>query len=201
MFHERTPTSSLLVVGDGRSLESPIRQQSSPTCRWEPGQAWGIGEGGRDVHFRQIILSQLYFEARALREGSMMPPRRRRTRCRVDSCSRAGHQRFVFQRPAQFETPADSLPGPLLLLPTNSFVDATYFLDVVIRQRTPVLQLLPGEDQTLLVRGDTLLVLDLGLDIVDGVGGFDFERDGFTREGFDEAVTLSVLCGRMGCCG
>lgn len=105
------------------------------------------------------------------------------------------------QRPAPFETPADSLPGPLLLLPANSFVDATYFLDVVIRQRTPVLQLLPGEDQTLLVRGDTLLVLDLGLDIVDGVGGFDFERDGFTGEGFDEAVALSILCGRTGCCG
>jgi hypothetical protein len=31
------------------------------------------------------ILSQLYLEARALSEGSMMPPRRRRTRCRVDS--------------------------------------------------------------------------------------------------------------------
>ena len=59
---------------------------------------WGeIDEGGRgreggreggeeDVHFRQTILSQLYFDARALREGSMMPPRRRRTRWRVDSC-------------------------------------------------------------------------------------------------------------------
>ena len=27
-----------------------------------------------------------------------------------------------------------------------------------------------------------LLVLDLGLDIVDGVRGFDFECDGFARE-------------------
>lgn len=44
-------------------------------------------EAGRKggLHFRQTILSQLYFDARALREGSMMPPRRRRTRWRVDS--------------------------------------------------------------------------------------------------------------------
>lgn len=34
---------------------------------------------------RQIILSQLYFWASWRREGSMMPPRRRSTRCRVDS--------------------------------------------------------------------------------------------------------------------
>jgi hypothetical protein len=37
------------------------------------------------TYLRQIILSQLYLEARALREGSMIPPRRRRTKWRVDS--------------------------------------------------------------------------------------------------------------------
>lgn len=63
----------------------------------------------------------------------------------------------------------------------------TDLLNVIIRQRASVLQLLPGKDQTLLVRRDALLVLDLGLDIVDGVGGFDLERDGFAREGFYEA--------------
>ena len=36
-------------------------------------------------------------------------------------------------------------------------------LDVVVAQRAPVLELLAGEDQALLVRGDALLVLDLGL--------------------------------------
>lgn len=60
-------------------------------------------------------------------------------------------------------------------------------MDVVIGQRTPVLQLLAGEDQTLLVRRDTFLILDFGLDIIDGIGGFDFEGDGFTREGLYEA--------------
>ena len=42
-------------------------------------------------------------------------------------------------------------------------------LDVVVRKGPTILQLLAGKDQTLLVRGDALLVLDLGLDIVDGV--------------------------------
>ena len=43
-----------------------------------------------------------------------------------------------------------------------------------------------GENQALLVRRDALLVLDLGLHVVDGVGRFDLERDGFAGEGLDE---------------
>ncbi len=62
-----------------------------------------------------------------------------------------------------------------------------YLLDVVIAQSPSIFQLLPGEDQTLLVGWDTLFVLDFRLHIVDCVGGLDFEGDGFAREGFDEA--------------
>ena len=39
------------------------------------------------AYLRQIILSQLYFEARMRRLGSIIPPRRRSTRCRVDSAT------------------------------------------------------------------------------------------------------------------
>ena len=42
-----------------------------------------------------------------------------------------------------------------------------------------VLKLLSGKDQALLVRRNAFLVLNLGLDILDGVRGLDFERDGF----------------------
>lgn len=35
-------------------------------------------------------------------------------------------------------------------------------------------------------KGKEKYTLDFGLDIVDGVGRFDLEGDGFTREGFDE---------------
>ena len=50
-------------------------------------------------------------------------------------------------------------------------------LDVVVAERTAVLQLLTREDKTLLVRRNTLLVLDLGLHIVDRVRRLDLERD------------------------
>ena len=45
----------------------------------------------------------------------------------------------------------------------------SYLLDVVVRESAAILKLLSGEDQSLLVGWDTLLVLDLALDIVDGV--------------------------------
>ena len=39
------------------------------------------------TYLRQIILSQLYFCASILKLGSMMPPRSRNTKCRVDSAT------------------------------------------------------------------------------------------------------------------
>jgi hypothetical protein len=63
-----------------------------------------------------------------------------------------------------------------------------YLLDVVVRQGASVLELLSGKDQTLLIRGNSLLVLDLGLDIVDSIGGLDLKGDGLARKGLDEAV-------------
>ena len=50
-------------------------------------------------------------------------------------------------------------------------------LDVVVREGPAILELLAGEDESLLVRGDALLVLDLGLDVVDGVGRLHLEGD------------------------
>ena len=60
-------------------------------------------------------------------------------------------------------------------------------MDVVIAECAPILQLLSGENETLLVWRDALLVLNLALHIVDGVTGLDLESDGLTREGLDEA--------------
>ena len=61
-------------------------------------------------------------------------------------------------------------------------MQSTFFLDIVIRKSTAVLQLFSGENETLLVWGNSLFVLDFSLDIFDSVGGFDFQSDGFTRE-------------------
>lgn len=53
-----------------------------------------------------------------------------------------------------------------------------FLLDVVVGQSAAILKLLAGEDEALLVGGNALLVLNLGLDVVDRVGGLDLEGDG-----------------------
>merc|ERR1712210_129700 len=58
---------------------------------------------------------------------------------------------------------------------TQDQVEGGLLLDVVVRQGPAILQLLAGEDEPLLVWGNALLVLDLGLDILNGVGGLDLE--------------------------
>jgi len=65
-------------------------------------------------------------------------------------------------------------------------VQGGLLLDVVIGEGATVLELLTSKDETLLVWGNTLLVLDLLLDVVDGIGGLDLESDGLTGEGLDE---------------
>jgi len=59
-------------------------------------------------------------------------------------------------------------------------------LDVIVRKGTAVFELLAREDETLLVGRDALLVLDLGLDIINGIGGLDLEGDGLARESLDK---------------
>ena len=56
---------------------------------------------------------------------------------------------------------------------TENKVKRGFLLDVVVGEGSAVLKLLSGKNQTLLVRRNSLLVLDLGLDIVDGIGALD----------------------------
>ena len=59
-------------------------------------------------------------------------------------------------------------------------------MDIVIREGSAVLELLTSEDESLLVWRDTFLILDLGLDVLNGVCWLDIEGDGLTSEGLDE---------------
>ena len=59
-------------------------------------------------------------------------------------------------------------------------------LDVVVGESSSILELLSSEDESLLVWWDTLLILDLGLDVLDGVGWLDIKSDGLTSESLDE---------------
>ena len=63
-------------------------------------------------------------------------------------------------------------------------------LDVVVRKGSTILELLAGEDQSLLVRRNAFLVLDLGLDVVDGVRGLDLEGNGLAREAVFQRVSV-----------
>jgi hypothetical protein len=65
-------------------------------------------------------------------------------------------------------------------------VKCRLLLDVVIREGASVFELLTRKDEALLVGRDALLVLDLRLDIVNGVGRLDLKSDRLAREGLDE---------------
>ena len=86
-------------------------------------------------------------------------------------------------------------------------MEGRFFLNVVVAEGTTILELFTGKNETLLVRGDAvrtrfgivgryeigrlpLLVLNFGLDIVDGVGRLHLEGDRLPREGLDEDLHL-----------
>ena len=77
---------------------------------------------------------------------------------------------------------------------TEDKVESRLLLDVVVRESTAVLELLTGEDKTLLIGGNALLVLDLGLDVVNGVGGLDIEGDGLAGQGLHKNLH-DWMCG------
>ena len=61
-------------------------------------------------------------------------------------------------------------------------MESGLLLDVVVGQSTAVLQLLSSENETLLIRGNAFLVLNLGLDVVDGIARLDFKGDGLASD-------------------
>ena len=71
-------------------------------------------------------------------------------------------------------------------------VKRALLLDVVVGERVAVLQLLAGKDQTLLVRGDALLVLDLRLHVVDAVPRLDLQRDGLASQSLHENLHVGT---------
>merc|ERR1712022_23526 len=57
-------------------------------------------------------------------------------------------------------------------------VQSGLLLDVVVLECATILELLAREDETLLIRGDAFLILNLGLDSLNGVGSLHLEGDG-----------------------
>jgi len=65
-------------------------------------------------------------------------------------------------------------------------VEGRLLLDVVVAEGAAIFELLSGEDKTLLIGGDSFLILDLLLDLLDGITGFNLEGDGLASKGLDE---------------
>merc|ERR1712243_31066 len=72
---------------------------------------------------------------------------------------------------------ADHLLAVVLL---RQHVERRLLLDVVVGQSATVLELLAGEGQTLLVRRNSLFVLNPGFDILNGVAWLDLKGDGLS---------------------
>ena len=67
-------------------------------------------------------------------------------------------------------------------------------LNVVVGQRSFIIQLLAGINEPLLVGRNAFLVLDFGFQCADGVAGLYFQRDGFSGERLYENLHWYVIC-------
>jgi len=65
-------------------------------------------------------------------------------------------------------------------------VEGRLFLDVVIAESPAVFELFTSEDESLLLRRNSFLVLNLRLDVGDGVVGLNVQGDGLSRKGLDK---------------
>jgi hypothetical protein len=68
-------------------------------------------------------------------------------------------------------------------------------LDVVVGEGSSVFKLLSSEDESLLIGRDSFLVLNLGLDIFNGVSGLDIKSDGLSCEGLYENLHFCLVVG------
>jgi len=73
-------------------------------------------------------------------------------------------------------------------------MESGFLLDVVVGEGSSILELLTGEDKSLLIGWDTFLVLDLSLDVLDGVGWLDLKSDCLSGEGLDENLHVRKFC-------
>jgi len=65
-------------------------------------------------------------------------------------------------------------------------MEGWFFLDVVVTEGSAVFQLFAGEDESLLIGWDTFFILDLGLDVVDGVWWFHIQSDSLSSQSLHE---------------
>jgi hypothetical protein len=146
------------------------RQQQSSVMGYR-----GVGqEGGtylRTAHLTLVLTCLIFLgvagERQAVRQYPVHPVHRPPMHARpvirkAAYCRSTNHKSTVSTYPASVLPAAAHLFLPLLgsTTKTKDQVEGRLLLDVVVRKGAALLELLAGEDETLLVRGDTLLVLD-----------------------------------------
>ena len=65
-------------------------------------------------------------------------------------------------------------------------MESRLLLDVVVGESASVLKLLSSEDESLLIRGNSFFVLDLGLHVLNGVRGLYVQSDSLASQCLDE---------------
>jgi len=66
------------------------------------------------------------------------------------------------------------------------------FLDVVVWESATIFQLFSGENETLLVWGNSFLILNFSFNILNSIRWFDLKGDGFSSQGLDEDLHTST---------
>jgi len=66
-----------------------------------------------------------------------------------------------------------------------------FLLDVVVRESSSILKLFSCKDESLLIRWDSFLILDLGLDIFDCVRWLNIKGNSLSSESLDEDLHSS----------
>ena len=61
-----------------------------------------------------------------------------------------------------------------------------FLLNIVVGESSSIFKLLAGENESLLIGGNSFLVLDLCLHILNGVGWLNVESDGLSGKSLDE---------------
>lgn len=100
------------------------------------------------------------------------------------------------QNRGRYHLPPSSFPRPALGNRPNLFrppkpirLTETHLLDVIVAQRSSILELLSRKNQSLLVWRDPFFILDLGLNIINGIARLNLEGDSLAGEGLDKAVS------------
>jgi len=69
-------------------------------------------------------------------------------------------------------------------------MEGRLLLDVVVGKSTAIFKLLSGENQSLLVGWNTLLILNLSFDIFNRIARLYFQSDCLSSKGFDENLHI-----------